>query len=57
MILGHERQQEQLKSVFDQYERGAFLLVGPEGVGKQTLVEDRARESLGASGVSSGRLI
>lgn len=44
MILGHERQQKQLKQIFGRYDRGAFLLVGPEGVGKRTLIEALARE-------------
>ncbi len=57
MILGHEQQREQLNTILDRYERGAFLLVGPEGVGKRTLIHTLARESLGKLGINSERLI
>ena len=58
MILGHERQREQLNTILDRYDRGAFLLVGPEGVGKRSVIEALAREALSRRGAGVGdRLI
>lgn len=44
MIIGHKEEQEYLKKIINEYERGAFMLVGPEAVGKfytiKTLLKD-----------------
>lgn len=42
MIIGHEQQKEFLGKIFDLYENGGFLLSGPEGVGKFSLIKEIA---------------
>ncbi len=49
MIIGHKEEQEYLKKIINEYERGAFMLVGPESVGKfyiiKTLLKDLKGEN------------
>ncbi len=44
MIIGHNKEKEYLKNIIEKYERGAFMLVGPEGIGKfhtiKTILKD-----------------
>lgn len=34
MIIGHKEEQEAIRKILEKYERGAFILTGPEGIGK-----------------------
>lgn len=34
MIVGHKDEQEIIKKILENYKRGAFILIGPEGIGK-----------------------
>jgi len=46
MILGNYKQQNLLKKIVSEYERGAFMLTGPEGVGKFSSIKNIAEEYL-----------
>lgn len=39
MIIGHHKQLEIIKSILDNYNQGLFLLIGPESVGKFSLLK------------------
>ena len=49
MIIGHQKEIEHLKKIINEYERGAFMLLGPEAVGKfhtiKTLLKDLREEN------------
>ena len=49
MIIGHQKEQEYLKKIINEYERGAFMLVGAEGVGKfytiKTLLQELKQDN------------
>lgn len=34
MIIGHKKEQEIIKRILENYKKGAFILIGPEGIGK-----------------------
>ncbi len=40
MIIGHKKQKENIEKIFDLYGNGGFLLYGPEGVGKFSLLKE-----------------
>lgn len=44
MIIGHKNEQEIIRKILREYQRGAFIIIGPEGVGKfytiKKIVED-----------------
>lgn len=48
MIIGHQKEQEIIRKILREYDRGAFMLIGPEGIGKfhtiKNIVEDEKIE-------------
>lgn len=44
MIIGHEKQKDILKEILEIYERGAFILTGPEAIGKFSLIKELSKE-------------
>jgi DNA polymerase-3 subunit delta' len=44
MIFGHNQQKEILENIFRIYENGGFLLFGPEGIGKFSLIKEVVKD-------------